>query len=285
MIRNSGRAQEFRDELASGVRQPIGAGSLESKEPHVNTIHDLDATTYAPTSHAPRGEECTVASAWSSSPLGDPAGDAAYSDAAGFVDDGYDFAPDPTTSARKPRFNSKGVLAGSLIAAVGLSAALGMTLFGNSNQPRPVSVASGVTAAPVAAPAAAPAPAPTPPNNGAAPASVVALPADIPAPAPAVTPPVNIPAPAPVVTPPPDNGPPPADPGPPPAAPPPGPVVIVNSPPPPVWLPPIHPPLPLQPPSPPQSPPHLPPPPKLPTLPPPPSLCLPPHHLVQGVCK
>ncbi len=59
-------------------------------------MHDLEATSYAPTSQAPRGEECTVASAWSSSPLGDPAGDAAYSDAAGFVDDGYDFAPDPT---------------------------------------------------------------------------------------------------------------------------------------------------------------------------------------------
>ncbi|MGO8938484.1 MAG: hypothetical protein ACLQLO_15635 [Mycobacterium sp.] len=45
----------------------------------MNTIHDLDATTYAPTSHAPRGEECTVASAWSSSPLGHPADGAAYS--------------------------------------------------------------------------------------------------------------------------------------------------------------------------------------------------------------
>ena len=244
-------------------------------------MHDLEATSYAPTTQAPRGEECTVASAWSSSPLGDPADGAAYSDAAGFVEDRYDFPPDPTNSAPKPRFISKGVLAGSLIAAVGLSAALGMALFGESNQPRPVSVASGVTARPVAAPAAAPAPVLTPPDNAAAPASVVALPADIPAPAPVVTPPVDIPAPAPVVTPPADNGPPPADPGPPPAAPPPGPVVIVNAPPPPVWLPPIHP---LQPP-PPQSPPHLPPPPKLPTLPPPPSLCLPPHHLVQGVCK
>ncbi len=127
MIRNSGHAQEFRDELASGVRQPIGAGSLESKEPHVNTIHDLDATTYAPTSHAPRGEECTVASAWSSSPLGHPADGAAYSDAAGFVDDPYDFATDLIAPARKPWFISKGVLAGSLIAAVGLSAGLGLT--------------------------------------------------------------------------------------------------------------------------------------------------------------
>ena len=91
---------------------------------------------------------------------------------------------------------------------------------------------------------------------------------------PVVTPPVDISAPAPLVTPPPlDNGPA-ADPGLPPAAPPPGPVVIVNAAPPPVWLPPVHPPVPL-----------LPPPPKLPTLPPPPSLCLPPHHLVGGVCN
>jgi hypothetical protein len=236
-------------------------------------MHDLDATSYAPTGHAPRREECTVASAWSSSPLGDPAGGAAYSDAAGFVDDRDDFATDLIAPARKPWFISKGVLAGSLIAAVGLSAGLGITRFGHSNQPQPVSVTSGATAAPVAAPAAIPAPAPPPPDNGSAPASVAALPADIPA-TPVVTPPVDISAPAPLVTPPPlDNGPA-ADPGLPPAAPPPGPVVIVNAAPPPVWLPPVHPPVPL-----------LPPPPKLPTLPPPPSLCLPPHHLVGGVCK
>jgi hypothetical protein len=154
----------------------------------VNTVHDLDATSYAPTSHAPRGEECTVASAWSSSPLGDPADGAAYSDAAGFVDDRYDLCDRPDRAGAQAVVHQQGVLAGSLIAAVGLSAGLGLTLFGHSNQPRPVSVTSGATAAPVAAPAPVPSPAPAPasppPDNGAAPASVVALPADIPAAAP-----------------------------------------------------------------------------------------------------
>jgi hypothetical protein len=243
----------------------------------MNTMHDLEATTYAPTSYAPRGDDVTVASAWSSSPLGDPASDAGYADEAGYLADGYDFPPDPITPARKPKFVSKGVLAGGLIATVGLSAALGMALFGNWSQPRPASVTSGATAAPVAAPApAVAAPVQTPPDNSPAPVPVAAPPADIPAPAPVVVPQVNIPAPAPVVTPPPDNGPPPADPGSPPAAPPAGPVVIVA--PPPVWLPPLHPPLPLQPPPPP-SPPHLPPPPKGALV------CLRARPLVQGVCK
>ena len=94
----------------------------------MNTTHDLEATSYAPTSHAPRGDESTVASAWSSSPLGDPSGGAAYSDAPGLVDDHYDLATDLIAPARKPWFISKGVLAGALIAAVGLSAGLGITL-------------------------------------------------------------------------------------------------------------------------------------------------------------
>ena len=47
----------------------------------MNTMHDLEATTYAPTGYAPRGDDATVASAWSSSPLGNPAHDAGYADA------------------------------------------------------------------------------------------------------------------------------------------------------------------------------------------------------------
>jgi hypothetical protein len=71
-------------------------------------MHDLDATSYAPTSHAPRGQECTVASAWSSSPLGDPADGAAYGGAAGFVDDRYDFATNLIAPARKPWSSARG---------------------------------------------------------------------------------------------------------------------------------------------------------------------------------
>jgi hypothetical protein len=226
----------------------------------VNTTHDLEATSYAPTSHAPRGDESTVASAWSSSPLGDPSGGAAYSDAPGLVDDHYDLATDLIAPARKPWFISKGVLAGALIAAVGLSAGLGITLLSHSNQaPRPVAATAGATAAPVAAPFAslAPAPAPAPPAP--------AAPADIPAPAPVaaeIPAPAYIPAPAPI----PDVAPPPAAPPPPPAAPPPPPVVVAPVP---VFVP--HPPVLLPHPLNPAGPSH--------------SIgCLPPHHLFGGVC-
>jgi hypothetical protein len=228
----------------------------------VNTICDLEATSFAPTTHAPQDEQSTVASAWSSSPLGNPADDGAYSDAAGFIDEHHDFPLDPTTSVRKRRFLSKGVMAGGLIAAVGLSAALGLTLLDNSksNQTRPLSATSGATAAPTAAPFAslAPAPAPAP----AAPAPAVAAPVDIPAPAPVVAAPAYAPDPVGV----PDSDPLPA--APPPLAPPPPPAVVV-APVVPVWVPP-HPvllPHPLNP----NGPSHG-------------IGCLPPHRLVQGVC-
>jgi hypothetical protein len=136
----------------------------------MRTTHDLEATTYAPTSYAPRGDDFTVASAWSSSPLGDPADEAGYADETGYRVDRYDFSPDAVTPAPKAKFVSKGVLAAGLIATIGVSAALGMALFGNWNQPRPVSAAPGPTAAPVAVPAAVSAAVQTPPANGPAPA-------------------------------------------------------------------------------------------------------------------
>ena len=177
----------------------------------MNTMHDLEATTYAPTGYAPRGDDATVASAWSSSPLGNPAHDAGYADQAAYPVDSYyvpdspDFAADPTTVTRRPKFVSKGVLAAGLIATIGVGAALTFALSANLSQPRPVAVAAPSTSAPVAAPAAAVQP---PPASVPAPAPVADVPANIPAPAPVVEQPVNIPAPAPVVTPPPDNGPP-----------------------------------------------------------------------------
>jgi hypothetical protein len=247
----------------------------------MNTQNDMVRTALAP-----RGEEPTSAYAWASSPLGDPI------DSAGELPYRQNFPLDPITPA-KPKSINKTMVAAGLIGVIGAGTALGIALLsGGSPQPQHVAVTSGATGAPAAVPASvAPAPAPaaaapapvvpppdaTPP--GPAPAAVVALPDATP----------QGPAPAAVVASPPDNPPPPADPGIPPAAAPPGPVVIVNAPlPPPVWVPvppPQLPPPPSLPPLP--SPPKLPPPPSLPKLPPPPPpfLCLPPHHLAQGVCK
>ena len=76
----------------------------------MNTIHDLEATTYAPTGYAPRGDDATVASAWSSSPLGNPAHNAGYADQAAYPVDGYDvsdFASEPTTIARRPSSSTR----------------------------------------------------------------------------------------------------------------------------------------------------------------------------------
>jgi hypothetical protein len=242
----------------------------------MSTMQDAD-----PTAYAPRADELTIASAWSSSPLGDPGDEAGYPDDAGYSPYRYDFPPDPITPPAKLKSISKGALVGGLVGTIGVGAALGMALFGNWTQPRPVSVVPGSTGVPAAVPAAGtPAPVINPPDNGPAPAPLVTAPANGPAPAPMVTPPDNGPAPAPVVTTP-ANGPAPADPGSPPDLTPPGPIVTVNVPPPPAVSvsvqPPQLPPLPSLPPLPPL--PTLPPPPPLPTL------CLPPHHLVHGVCQ
>jgi hypothetical protein len=227
----------------------------------MTTVHDFDRTALAPraddfdpTGIAPRGDDVTSAWAWASSPLGNPA------DEAGGLAYGYDSPTDAITPAAKRRPIDKLVVAAGLIGVIGAGAALGIALLSTSPQPRPVSVAPGSTGAPAGVPAAGvPAPVVNPPDNGPAPAAAVTAP---------------------------DNPPPSADPGTPPAATPPGPVVMVNVPPPAVWVPvppPQLPPPPSLPPLP--SPPKLPAPPKLPPPPPPPFLCLPPHHLVQGVCK
>jgi len=231
----------------------------------MSTMYDADPTTYSP-----RGEDATIVSAWSSSPLGDPAFRAGDADEDGYPAYRGGFRPDPITpAAAKPKPMGKAALAAGVIGAIGMGAALGIVLIGNSTQPRTVTVTPGSTGAPIAVPAAgaptqvvpppgpAPAQAVAPPDNGPAPTAVVAVPDNSPAPIPAFTQP--------------DNPAPPADPGSPPALTPPGPVVNVNVP-----LPPVS--VSVQPP-------QLPPLPSPPKLPPPPVLCLPPHHLVKGVCK
>jgi hypothetical protein len=234
----------------------------------MSTWDDMDRTALAP-----RGADVTEAWAWASSPLGDP------TDEAGEPTYRHEFPPDPMTPAANRKSIDKLWVTAGVIGMIGAGVALSVALLSNPPQPRSVAVTSGSTGVPAAAAAsAAPAPAAAvvpPPDNG--PAPVVALPDAT----------AQGPAPAAVVAPPPDNPAPPADPGTPPDATPPGPVVVVNVPPPaPVWVavpPPQLPPPPSLPPLP--APPKLPPLPAPPKLPPPPVLCLPPHHLLQGVCK
>lgn len=239
----------------------------------MTTIHDFDRTAFAP-----RGEEPTSAYAWASSPLGDPTDSAADLP---YEPHGQEFPPDPIAPEAKPKSINKTMVAAGLIGLMSAGTAVGIALFGGSSQPQHVAVASGSSAVPAAAPASA-APVVAAPDSGPAPAPVVNPPADGPVAAPVV----SLPAPDAVV--PPDSPPPPPEVGTPADAAPPGPVVIVNAPPPAIWVP-VHPPQQPSPPSPPKlpppPPPKLPAPPKLTPLPPPPLLCLPPHHLVQGVCK
>jgi hypothetical protein len=257
-------------------------GRNHSKEHPMSTVSDADQTTYAP-----RADAITTVSAWSSSPLGDP------SDGGGRSLSRDGFPPDPITPPVRARSISKGAVAGGLIGTLGVGAALGMALFGNWTQPRPVTVAPGSAGVPASVPAAvAPAPVISPPASGPAPA--------------------DGPAPAAVVNPPADNGPAPADPGSPPPPAPSGPIVIVNPPAPPdvsVTVQPAPPPSPApQPTSTPNPKPTLTPQPKptltaqpdptlfpqpkptlvpqpKPKLGPAPVLCMPPQHSVNGVCK
>jgi hypothetical protein len=182
----------------------------------MNVMNDQDPSTFSP-----RADDVTTASAWSSSPLGDPADEAEYHPYR------YNFPPDPITRPAGPKSISKATLAAGLVGTIGVGAALAMAIFvyTDSSQVRPMTVVPGSTGVPAAFPPGGA------PDIGSAPAQ-------------AVTPP--------------DYGPPPADPGSPPVAPS-GPVVIVNTPAlPPIWLPLPHqvPPPPPPPPPPACHPPH-----------------------------
>jgi hypothetical protein len=193
-----------------------------------------------PTTYTIPSADYTVASAWSSSPLGHPA------DETGYSPERHGLPPCPIAPAAKPKSISKAALAAALAGTIGVGAALGMAIFiyTSPTQLTPVTVVPGSTGALAADPtAAAPAQVVTPPDDGAAPAQVVtppdtgAAPAQVitppdtgAAPAQVITPPDNSAAPAQVVTPP-DTGAAAADPGSLPVQS--GPVVVVNAPPPP----------------------------------------------------
>ncbi|HZQ31645.1 MAG TPA: hypothetical protein VFB19_07905 [Mycobacterium sp.] len=204
-----------------------------------------------PTTYSTHADDATMASAWSSSLLGDPTDDLGGEQYRPL------FPPDPIAPVASPKFTGKGAaaLAAGFVGAIGLGAVVGVAVVVSttSSEPRPVPAAARSTGVPAAV------------TTVAAPAPVVTLPETAPAPAPVVIQSDDAPVPAPVIVrsdsgpPPPDPGPP-AGPGTPPEAPS-GPVVVVNAPP--IWLPQFPPPPPS----------------------PPPPACKPPHHLVHSVCK
>ena len=107
----------------------------------MNVMNDQDPTTFSP-----RADDVTAASAWSSSPLGDPADGAEYHPYR------YNFPPDPITSAARPKSISKATLAAGLVGTIGVGAALGMAIFvyTDSSQVRPLTVVPGSTGVPAA---------------------------------------------------------------------------------------------------------------------------------------
>jgi hypothetical protein len=158
----------------------------------MNVMNDQDPSTFSP-----RADDVTTASAWSSSPLGDPADEAEYHPHR------YNFPPDPITPAAGPKSIT---LAAGLVGTIGVGAALAMAIFvyTDSSQVRPMTVVPGSTGVPAAFPPGGA------PDIGSAPAQ-------------AVTPA--------------DNGPPPADPGSPPVAPSGPVVIVNTPALPPIWLP------------------------------------------------
>jgi hypothetical protein len=122
----------------------------------MNGMDDQDPTTLSP-----RADDVTAASAWSSSPLGDPADRAEYHPYRNnlppdFRPDFRAFPADPITAAGRLKSISKATLAAGLVGTIGVGAALGMAVFvyTNSSQVRPLTVVPGSTGVPAAFPTA-----------------------------------------------------------------------------------------------------------------------------------
>jgi hypothetical protein len=163
----------------------------------MNGMDDQD-----PTTASPRADDVTAASAWSSSPLGDPADQAEYHPyrynfprdfPPDFPPDfPLDFPPDPITVAGKLKSISKATLAAGLVGTIGVGAALGMAVFvyTNSSQGRPLTVVPGSTGVPAAfATAGAPTSAASPPRGSRRPITASPPPRQSPCPTTAAPPP------------------------------------------------------------------------------------------------
>jgi hypothetical protein len=205
----------------------------------MSNIHHLGTMTFtrpsananiAPTNHMTPPADRTVASAWSSSALGDPATDD------GYIADRAEFPSDPISPAAKRwPVGKNAVVAAAVVAALGAgTAALTFAIVGHTGSPEPKpavvvpgsAVVPGAPSAPVAAPAAPVAPGAPPvvglPDSGQPASGAASSPGGAgysnAGGAPALA---GVPAP-------PDSGPPPADPGTPPASWPGGPSVAVG---------------------------------------------------------
>jgi hypothetical protein len=147
----------------------------------ITQSHRTQATATIASSNAP-----TSASAWSSSPLGDP------DDASGYLSDPDDFGFDDACSVSKPRSASKVAFAAlAAVGAIGGGLLLGAVLFGGgSSHPKTADVVPGASTqsitpnAPDAVPPAAvpePAPLAPAPDPGQAPAGTTGTDAGAPA--------------------------------------------------------------------------------------------------------
>src|SRR6267378_4372371 len=124
-------------------QRPNRAATHTAGEHAMNVMNDQDPSTFSP-----RADDVTTASAWSSSPLGDPADEAEYHPHR------YNFPPDPITPAAGPKSISKATLAAGLVGTIGVGAALAMAIFvyTDSSQVRPMTVVPGSNGVPAAFP-------------------------------------------------------------------------------------------------------------------------------------
>jgi hypothetical protein len=143
--------------------------SIDHLDPMTSTMRSRNAT-FAPTNHMTPPADPTIASAWSSSALGDPATDD------GYLADHAEFPPDPISPAAKRwPLGKNAVVAAAVVAAIGaaaVSVGLAIVTTSGSDQTKPATVVPGAAIAPapppasVVTPPAAVAPVLTPPDNG-----------------------------------------------------------------------------------------------------------------------
>jgi hypothetical protein len=94
----------------------------------MSTTHDFPSTTFVLPS-----DDLTVASAWASSPLGDPAIEDGFLSAS--TDSDYDLPARPTATLRSTGRNA--VLAAAVVGAIGAVAGLGLLVIGGNGSSQP----------------------------------------------------------------------------------------------------------------------------------------------------
>ncbi len=126
--------------------------SIDHLDPMTSTMRSRNAT-FAPTNHMTPPADSTVASAWSSSALGDPATDDEYfADDDGYIADRAELPPDPISpAARRWPLGKNAVVAAAVVAAIGaaaVSVGLAIVTTSGSDQPKPANVVPGAAIVP-----------------------------------------------------------------------------------------------------------------------------------------